>query len=55
MARDTCRLSGCQKEPLGEDAPAGTRGRFCSPQCDVKYEHLKADARDARQAAEEGW
>lgn len=47
MTRDSCRMPNCDGEPLGADAPAGTLGRFCSPQCDVKYDHLKADRPEA--------
>lgn len=54
MARQ-CRLPGCTEDALGPDAPAGVRGRFCSAQCDVTYDHLKADARAAERAAAEGY
>lgn len=51
---NTCRYPSCDREALGSDAPAGVRGRFCSPKCDVRHEHIKADARDARRADMEG-
>lgn len=52
--RDECRLRGCKREPGAEDSELTYRdGTFCSPQHDVKYEHLKDDARDAERAAEE--
>jgi len=55
MTRDTCRMPGCDRDPGTEDSDTTYRTRrFCSPGCDVKYDHLKADARDARRAAEEG-
>lgn len=52
MSADSCRLPNCENEPLGSDAPAGVRSSFCSAECDVRYGHLKADADDARRAAE---
>lgn len=42
MARQTCRLPGCENPPDGR--------RFCSDRCEVFHDHLKADARDARLA-----
>jgi hypothetical protein len=47
--RDTCRMPGCDRPP-GQQDRDDYRQRFCSIQCDVKMEHLKADARDARRA-----
>lgn len=47
MTRDTCRLPNCDREPRGEGADLHA-ARFCSPQCEVKYDHLKADAAEAR-------
>lgn len=55
MSRDECRLPGCTNPP-GESDDDGYRTRmFCSPGCDVKYDHLKDDARDARLAAAEDY
>lgn len=39
-----CRRSGCTNPPVG------FRG-FCSKRCEVKFEHIRADARDAQRAA----
>ena len=52
MGRDTCRMPGCDEEPRddGRDASAN---RFCSTQHELKYEHIKADAEDARRAERE--
>jgi len=58
--RDTCRYPTCDREPgTADDNPAAYRtSRFCSLEHAVKYDHIKADARDARRAdrrqAEEG-
>jgi hypothetical protein len=51
MTRDTCRMPNCDRAPGTEDADAVYRERrFCSPQCEVRHDHLKADAADARRA-----
>ena len=47
MTRDTCRMPGCDETPRDG---GGFAGRFCSDKCEVKYDHLKADAADARRA-----
>ena len=51
MGRDTCRMPGCEDEPRddGQDAFAN---KFCSTKHELKYEHIKADAEDARRADE---
>ncbi|WP_169331113.1 hypothetical protein [Natronorubrum bangense] len=41
-----CRLPACTR--LTRDR-AGYAGRFCSDSCEVRYEHLQADARDTAQ------
>jgi hypothetical protein len=53
MTRDTCRYATCDCDPAGLDADGYTSRRFCSPQHEVKHEHIKADARDAERAARE--
>lgn len=54
MSRDECRMPGCDRDPGAEDTETTYRTRqFCSPRCDVKYEHLRADARDAERAEAE--
>ena len=42
-----CRAPGCDRDSLGTDAPAGVLASMCSAQCDVRYDHLKDDARGA--------
>jgi len=49
MSRDTCRMPNCEAEPGDQtDRDDYRTSMFCSVQHDVKYEHLKADARDAK-------
>lgn len=49
--RETCRMPGCERPPGEEDSASPHRtASFCSVQCEVKYEHIKADAEDARLA-----
>lgn len=44
----TCKYPGCDR-PTGEQDDKTYRKRsFCSVQHEVKYDHLKADAKDAR-------
>jgi hypothetical protein len=46
----TCKLCSW---PVGSRADADAvyrERRFCSPQCEVRHDHLKADAADARRA-----
>lgn len=46
-----CRAPGCTREATS----SGThRSRFCSDKCEVRYDHLLDDARDAERAAREG-
>lgn len=51
MTRETCRRSTCSNDPR-EDV-SGYAGRFCSDACEVKHDHIKADARDAMRAERE--
>jgi hypothetical protein len=46
--RDECRLPTCSNDPRG----GGFSGRFCSTPCELKFEHVRADARDARRDAQ---
>jgi len=46
---DTCRRPTCTNLSREE---SGYSGRFCSDRCEVKHEHVKADARDARLSEE---
>ena len=53
--RDECRRPPCSNDALGG---GGFSGRFCSTPCELKFEHVRADARQAerdarRQAREE--
>ena len=54
MSRDTCRMPNCDRPTGEQDGATYRKSRFCSAACDVKYDHLKADARDARAADMEG-
>jgi len=50
---DTCKMCAW---PTGSRPVSGTSfrdNRFCSARCDVKHEHIRADARDARRAEQE--
>jgi len=50
--RNTCRLPGCDNEPRGRElGVVGFAARFCSTGCELKYEHVREDARDAERAA----
>ncbi len=44
--RNECRLPTCTRLPRNQ---AGYTGQFCSDKCEVRYEHLQTDARDAAQ------
>ena len=53
MSRDTCKYPSCDREPGQEGNPVGYHtGRFCSAAHAVKYDHLKADARQAERDAQ---
>lgn len=43
---DKCRYPGCS-DPARDDVD-GVAGRFCSAPCEVKYDHIRADAQDRR-------
>lgn len=43
MARDTCRMPNCDRPTGQADGDDYRRSRFCSRQCDVKHDDLKAD------------
>jgi hypothetical protein len=48
MARDECRKLGCSREPGQSDKDTNYNKRlFCSPECEVKHDHIKMDAQDA--------
>jgi len=47
MSRDTCRYPTCDNEPGQQDREDYNATRYCSIQCQTKYEHIKADAKDA--------
>ena len=47
--RDECRNPACSNDPRG----GGFSGRFCSTACELKYEHVLADARDAQRETRE--
>lgn len=50
---DVCKMPGCDREPGTQDRKDYRTGRFCSVKCDLKYDHLKADAMDAKRFDEE--
>lgn len=45
-----CRYPTCSNEAEG----SGYSGRFCSTECELKYDHVKADAQDAARAEQDG-
>ena len=55
MTRETCRYPSCDNEvgKVTDNEFLYRESKFCSPTCDVKYDHLKADARDAQRAEQE--
>ena len=48
--RDECRNPACSNDPRGG---GGFSGRFCSTPCELRYEHVRADARDAQRETRE--
>jgi len=46
MTRDTCRYPSCSNTPGAQDRD-DYKSVFCSIQCETKWDHIKADARDA--------
>lgn len=62
MTLDTCRRPGCDNDTrdkgdrYGDDnqfAVSTYGAKFCSPKCEHKFDHAKADARDARRSEQE--
>jgi len=49
--RNVCKHWRCESEP-GEQEEYES-DKFCSLQCAMKYEHIRADARDAEISAKE--
>ena len=49
----SCKFPGCDR-PTGQDEGNYNERRFCSAQHEVKYDHQKADARQAQWDAEAG-
>lgn len=48
-----CRMPGCEGEPRGRGPNVdGFGAKFCSAQCEVKFEHIRSDAQERRRAAE---
>jgi hypothetical protein len=47
-----CKRSTCTNPVGQQDRDDYRDSRFCSIQCDVKHEHIKADARDAKASME---
>jgi len=48
----TCKYPSCSNEVGQQDRDDYKRSTFCSVQCMTKYEHVKADARDAQRSVE---
>lgn len=48
-----CKYPSCHRERGEQDDRNYHENKFCSIQCQTKYEHVKADARDARRAEEQ--
>ena len=46
--REECRNLSCSNEPRGG---GGFSGRFCSTGCELKFDHIRTDAREARRDA----
>ena len=46
--RDECRRPTCSNDPR---EGGGFSGRFCSTPCELKFEHVRADAREAERDA----
>jgi len=53
MTRAVCRLPDCDRTPGEQEREDYLSTSFCSVQCEVKYDHIKADARDAKRAERE--
>jgi len=58
---DQCKMTGCENprrtkgDRYGEDnqfAVSAFGSKFCSQKCELKYEHIRADARDAKRSVE---
>ncbi|WP_164722084.1 hypothetical protein [Haloterrigena salifodinae] len=43
---NACRMPSCSAPTRDQ---TGYAGRFCSDRCEIRYEHLQADARDTAQ------
>jgi hypothetical protein len=43
---NACRMPNCSAFTRDR---GGYAGRFCSDSCEIRYDHLRADARDAAQ------
>lgn len=49
-----CKMPGCEEQARGRGENVdGFGAKFCSPGCELKFEHVRSDAKDARRAAEE--
>jgi len=48
----TCKRPTCTNQVGEQDRDDYQINRFCSVQCDVKHQHIKADARDAKESVE---
>lgn len=48
----TCRAPGCDNDALGETAPKNVRQAFCSAKCEVRYDDIQQDTRDAQRSTD---
>lgn len=47
--RNTCRYSPCDNEPRGREPGVDAfAAKFCSTGCELKFEHVREDARDVQ-------
>jgi len=47
MSDDTCRYPSCSNAPGEQEREDYDARRYCSIECQTKWSHIKADARDA--------
>lgn len=52
--RDICRYLTCDEPTRDADDVGSYSARFCSTRCELKYDHVKADAQDAARGGSDG-
>lgn len=51
---ETCRYPSCSEPRRGKQEGVSVQGaKYCSDRCMTKWEHIKADARDAKRSVEQ--